>query len=145
MSDTVSNADAARLDKERFDRGLATRREVLGAAYVDQAVASADDFNLPLQEMVTRVAWDGIWNRPGLERKTRSMLNLAMLTALNRPHELKLHLVGALNNGLTRQEIQEVLLQTVVYCGMPAAIDSFRVAREVFRERDDAARKGSPT
>lgn len=145
MSDTVSNADAARLDKERFDRGLATRREVLGAAYVDQAVASADDFNLPLQEMVTRVAWDGIWNRPGLERKTRSMLNLAMLTALNRPHELKLHLVGALNNGVSREEIQEVLLQTVVYCGMPAAIDSFRVAREVFRERDDAARKGSPT
>lgn len=145
MSDTVSNADAARLDKERFDRGLATRREVLGAAYVDQAVASADDFNLPLQEMVTRVAWDGIWNRPGLERRTRSMLNLAMLTALNHPHEFKLHLVGALNNGMTREEIQEVLLQTVVYCGMPAAIDSFRVARDVFRERDDAARNGSPT
>ncbi len=145
MSDSVSKADAARLDKERFDRGLATRREVLGAAYVDKAVASADDFNLPLQEMVTRVAWDGIWNRPGLERKTRSMLNLAMLTALNRPHEFKLHLVGALNNGVTREEIQEVLLQTVVYCGMPAAIDSFRVARDVFRERDDAARNGSPT
>jgi len=145
MSDSVSKADAARLDKERFDRGLATRREVLGAAYVDKAVASADDFNLPLQEMVTRVAWDGIWNRPGLERKTRSMLNLAMLTALNRPHEFKLHLVGALNNGVTREEIQEVLLQTVVYCGMPAAIDSFRVARDVFRERDDAARNGNPT
>lgn len=145
MSDSVSKADAARLDKERFDRGLATRREVLGAAYVDKAVASADDFNLPLQEMVTRVAWDGIWNRPGLERRTRSMLNLAMLTALNRPHEFKLHLVGALNNGVTREEIQEVLLQTVVYCGMPAAIDSFRVARDVFRERDDAARNGSPT
>jgi len=145
MSDSVSKADAARLDKERFDRGLATRREVLGAAYVDKAVASADDFNLPLQEMVTRVAWDGIWNRPGLERRTRSMLNLAMLTALNRPHEFKLHLVGALNNGVTREEIQEVLLQTVVYCGMPAAIDSFRVARDVFRERDDAARNGNPT
>ena len=145
MSDSVSKADAARLDKERFDRGLATRREVLGAAYVDKAVASADDFILPLQEMVTRVAWDGIWNRPGLERRTRSMLNLAMLTALNRPHEFKLHLVGALNNGVTREEIQEVLLQTVVYCGMPAAIDSFRVARDVFRERDDAARNGSPT
>lgn len=144
MSDTVSKADAARLDRERFESGLATRREVLGAAYVDQAVASADDFNRPLQEMVTRVAWDGIWNRPGLDRKTRSMLNLAMLTALNRPHELKLHLVGALNNGVTREEIQEVLLQTVVYCGMPAAIDSFRVAREVLRERDAPGQDKGP-
>ena len=133
------NDDQIRLDQDRFDKGLATRRAVLGADYVDKAIASADDFNRPLQQMVTEVAWNGIWNRPGLERKTRSMLNLAMLTALNRPHELKLHLVGALNNGVTREEIQEVLLQTAIYCGMPAAIDSFRVAREVFRERDAAA------
>ncbi len=122
-----------------FDKGLKTRREVLGAAYVDKAIASADDFNRPLQELVTEYAWNGIWNRPGLERKTRSLINLAMLTALNRPHELRLHLVGALNNGATREEIQEVLLQTAVYCGMPAAIDSFRVARELFRELDGQA------
>ena len=120
-----------------FDKGLKTRREVLGAAYVDKAIASADDFNRPLQEMVTEYAWNGIWNRPGLERKTRSIINLAMLTALNRPHELRLHLAGALNNGVSREEIQEVLLQTAIYCGMPAAIDSFRVAREVFRELDE--------
>ena len=126
------------MEESGFDKGLKTRREVLGAAYVDKAIASADDFNRPLQEMVTEYAWNGIWNRPGLERKTRSIINLAMLTALNRPHELKLHLVGALNNGVTREEIQEVLLQTAIYCGMPAAIDSFRIAREVFRERDGA-------
>lgn len=120
-----------------FDKGLKTRREVLGAAYVDKAIASADDFNRPLQEMVTEYAWNGIWNRPGLERKTRSIINLAMLTALNRPHELRLHLAGALNNGVSREEIQEVLLQTAIYCGMPAAIDSFRVAREMFRELDE--------
>lgn len=138
MSDPIPAIDAARLDEARFEQGLATRRAVLGADYVDQAIASADDFNRPLQEMVTRLAWDGIWNRPGLERRTRSLLNLAMLTALNRPHELKLHLIGALNNGVTRDEIREVLLQAAIYCGMPAAIDSFRIAREVFRERDGA-------
>lgn len=138
VDEAVDQASAARLDQIRFEAGLATRRAVLGTDYVDQSIAGADDFNRPLQEMVTRVAWDGIWNRPGLDRKTRSMLNLAMLTALNRPHELKLHLVGALNNGVTRDEIREILLQTAIYCGMPAAIDSFRVARDVFRERDGA-------
>lgn len=122
------------MNPDAFDQGLKTRREVLGADYVDAAIAGADDFNRPLQELVTEYCWDGIWNRPGLDRRTRSLLNLAMLTALNRPHELKLHLHGALNNGVTRDEIREVLLQTAIYCGVPAAIDSFRVAREVLKD-----------
>jgi 4-carboxymuconolactone decarboxylase len=117
-----------------FEKGLKVRREVLGAEYVDNAIASADDFNRPLQELVTRFAWGEVWNRPTLDRKTRSMLNLAMLTALNRPHEFKLHVRGALNNGLTKDEIREVLLTTMIYCGAPAAIESFRLAREVFTE-----------
>jgi 4-carboxymuconolactone decarboxylase len=110
------------------------RREVLGADYVDAAIKSADDFNRPLQELVTKYCWGEIWNRPALDRKTRSMLNLAMLTALNRPHEVKLHVRGALNNGLSKEEISEVLLQAMIYCGVPAAVDSFRIAREVFKE-----------
>jgi 4-carboxymuconolactone decarboxylase len=87
-----------------------------------------------MQELVTEYCWDAIWNRPGLDRKTRSMLNLAMLTALNRPHELRLHVRGAINNGLTKDEIKEVLLQTAIYCGVPAAIDSFKNAKEVLKE-----------
>lgn len=126
------------VNQELFDAGLKTRREVLGADYVDAAIANADAFNMPMQELVTQYAWGEIWNRPGLDRRTRSLLNLAMLTALNRPHELKLHLRGALNNGVTREEIQEVFLQTAVYCGAPAAIDSFRTAKEVFKEVDAA-------
>lgn len=122
------------MNQELFDQGLATRREVLGADYVDAAIRDADDFTRPLQELVTQFAWGEVWNRPGLDRRTRSLLNLAMLTALNRPHELKLHLRGALNNGVTREEIREVFLQTAIYCGAPAAIDSFRTAREVFKE-----------
>lgn len=123
------------MDNERFQKGLATRRAVLGADYVDKAIASADDFNRPMQELVTEYCWNDIWNRPGLDRRTRSVINLAMLTALNRPHELKLHVVGALNNGLTKAEISEIFLQTAIYCGVPAAIDSFRAAREVFKEK----------
>ena len=119
-----------------FDKGLKVRREVLGAEYVDRAIQTADDFNRPMQEQVTRYCWGEIWNRPGLDRKTRSMLNLAMLTALNRPHEIKMHVRGALNNGLTRAEIREVFLHTAIYCGVPAAIDSFRTAKEVFAELD---------
>ena len=109
-----------------------TRREVLGADYVDTAIANADEFSQPLQELITQVAWGDIWNRPGLDRRTRSLLNLAMLTALNRPHELRLHVKGALRNGVTKDEIREVFLETAVYCGVPAAMDSFRTAREVF-------------
>jgi 4-carboxymuconolactone decarboxylase len=118
----------------RFDRGLAIRRRVLGARYVDEALRTADDFTRPLQELVTEFCWGAVWTRPGLPEKTRSMLNLAMLTALNRPHELRLHLRGALRNGCTRQEIMEVLLQAAIYCGVPAAVDSFRVAREVLAD-----------
>jgi 4-carboxymuconolactone decarboxylase len=123
-----------RMDKERFEKGLKTRREVLGAEYVDNAIANADAFNMPMQELVTQYCWGEVWNRPGLDRRTRSMLNLAMISALNRPHELKLHVRGAINNGLTKEEIQEVFLQVAIYCGVPAAIDSFRVARETFKE-----------
>jgi 4-carboxymuconolactone decarboxylase len=126
------------MNSEAFERGLKTRREVLGADYVDAALASADDFTRPLQEHITSVAWGDIWNRPGLDRRTRSMINLAMLTALNRPHELKLHVRGALRNGVTREEIREVLMQTAIYCGVPAAMDSFRVAREVLAAEDKA-------
>lgn len=122
------------MHQDAFDKGLQTRREVLGSDYVDSSLQTADDFNLPLQQMVTEYAWDGIWNRPGLDRRTRSMLNLAMLTALNRPHELKLHLRGAITNGVSKDEIREVLMQTAIYCGVPAAIDSVRIAREVFKD-----------
>jgi 4-carboxymuconolactone decarboxylase len=122
------------MNKELFERGLQTRREVLGAEYVDASIRNADDFNMPMQELVTQYCWGDVWNRPGLDRRTRSFLNLAMITALNRPHELKLHVKGAINNGLTKDEIREVFLQAAIYCGVPAAIDSFRVAREVFKE-----------
>ena len=122
------------MNQELFNKGLQTRREVLGAEYVDQAIASADDFNRDMQELVTQYCWGDVWNRPGLDRKTRSFLNLAMLTALNRPHELKLHVRGAIHNGMSKDEIKEVFLQAAIYCGVPAAIDSFRVAREVFKE-----------
>jgi 4-carboxymuconolactone decarboxylase len=122
------------VNKELFEKGLKTRREVLGAEYVDASIKNADEFNMPMQELVTQYCWGDVWNRPGLERKTRSFLNLAMITALNRPHELKLHVRGAINNGLTKDEIKEVFLQAAIYCGVPAAIDSFRVAKEVFKE-----------
>ena len=116
------------MNRDAFEKGLKTRREVLGAEYVDQSIQNADEFNRPLQELVTEYCWNEIWNRPGLDRKTRSIVNLAMITALNRPHELKLHIKGAINNGLTKDEIREIFLQTAIYCGVPAAIDSFRNA-----------------
>jgi 4-carboxymuconolactone decarboxylase len=119
---------------ERFERGLKTRREVLGADYVDRAVSSADDFTWAMQELTTEWCWDGTWNRPGLDRRARSILNLGMLAALGRSHEFKIHVRGALNNGVTREELKEIFLQIGTYCGVPAAMDSFRVANEVFRE-----------
>ncbi len=127
------------MDKKRFEEGLAVRRAVLGSDYVDRSIAAADDFNRPMQELVTEYCWGEVWTRPGLPRKTRSLINLAMLTALNRPHEVKIHLKGALNNGCSKDEIMEVLLQTAIYCGVPAAIDSFRLAREVFAEAETKA------
>ncbi len=122
------------MDKETFDKGLGIRRAVLGSDYVDKSIAAADDFTRPLQEIVTQYCWGEVWGRPNLERKTRSLLNLAMLSALNRPHEIKLHVRGALNNGVSKDEIREVFLQVAIYCGVPAAMDSFRIAKEVFKE-----------
>ncbi|WP_019415684.1 4-carboxymuconolactone decarboxylase [Paenisporosarcina sp. TG20] len=124
------------MNKEKFEIGLEIRRSVLGAEYVDQSIQNATEFNMPMQELVTEYCWGEVWARPGLSKKTRSMLNLAMITALNRPHELKLHVRGAINNGLTKDEIKEIFLQTAIYCGVPAAIDSFRTAKEVFDEMD---------
>jgi 4-carboxymuconolactone decarboxylase len=121
-------------NKEVHDKGLSIRREVLGAAYVDAALRSADDFSRPFQEFITEYCWGAIWGRPGLPKKLRSIVNVAMLTALNRQAELKIHLRGALKNGCTKDELQEVLLQTAVYCGVPAAVEAFRTAREAFKE-----------
>ena len=119
---------------EMYERGLKVRREVLGADYVDKQIASADDFNRPMQNLVTEYCWGAIWNRPGLDRRTRSMLNLAMLSALNRHHEFKAHVKGAIKNGVTKQEITEVLLQVAIYCGVPAGVEHFRLAREALKE-----------
>jgi len=118
----------------RFEAGLAVRREVLGADYVDRSLSQATPFGRPMQELTTEWAWGTIWTRPGLSRKTRSLINLAMLTALNRPHEFRLHVRAALRNGCTPEEIQETLLQAAVYCGVPAGMDSFRIAQEVLAE-----------
>jgi 4-carboxymuconolactone decarboxylase len=122
---------------ERAKNGLQTRRAVLGADYVDKAMASVDEFNEEFVELLNTYCWNDIWNRPGLPRKTRSVLNLGMLVALGKEHELKLHINGALNNGLSKDEIKEVLLQTAIYCGVPAAVVAFRCAREVFRDRKE--------
>ena len=122
-----------------YEEGLAVRREVLGADYVDRSLQTADDFTAPLQQLITEYCWGEIWTRDDLPRTTRSLINIAMMTALNRPHELRLHVRGALTNGCTINEIRGVLLQTVVYCGVPAALDAFRVAREVIQETSGEA------
>lgn len=124
------------MSEEKLAKGLALRREVLGADYVDRAMAAADEFSRPMQELSTEFCWGHVWSRPGLTRRERSLLNLGMISALNRPHELKLHVRAALNNGLTREAIREALLQVAVYCGIPAGMDSFRLASEVFSELD---------
>lgn len=122
------------MNKETFDKGLGIRRKVLGADHVERSLAGADDFDRPMQELVTEYCWGEVWGRDGLEHRTRSLLNLAMISALNRPHEIKAHVRGALNNGVTKEEIREVFLQVAIYCGVPAAIDSFRIAKETFAE-----------
>lgn len=122
------------MNNETFERGLEIRKSVLGSEFVENSIASADDFNMPMQELVTEYCWGAVWGRPGLDKKTRSMLNLAMLSALNRPHELKMHVRGALRNGVTKDEIREIFLQVAIYCGVPAAVDSFRNAREAFEQ-----------
>lgn len=122
---------------ERAQAGLAVRREVLGAEQVDRSLANTNAFTQPFQDLLNEYCWGEVWTRPGLDRRTRSLLNLAMLTALNRPNEFRLHMRGALNNGCTATEIQEVLLQTAIYCGVPAALQSFGIAREVLDETKD--------
>jgi 4-carboxymuconolactone decarboxylase len=118
-----------------LDAGHQTRKEVLGADYYAKTTAAVDDFSRPFSELLNTYCWNDIWNRPGLDRKARSMLNLAMLSALGRTHELKVHINGALNNGLTKEEIREVFLQVAVYAGVPAGVEAFRSAKEVFKER----------
>lgn len=124
------------MDRDRFKKGLAIRKEVLGAEYVSRSLDQADDFTRPMQELSTAWCWGEIWSRPGLSRRDRSLLNLAMISALNRPHELRLHVKAALRNGLTREEIREALLQVAIYCGVPAGMDSTRIAHEAIAEYD---------
>jgi 4-carboxymuconolactone decarboxylase len=124
------------MDNETYERGREIRSTVLGREYVEAATRNVDEFSAPLQDLVTEYCWGAVWGREELPLKTRSMLNLAMIAVLNRPHELRTHLRGALNNGVTREEIREVFLQVAVYAGMPAAVDSFRIARELFAELD---------
>ncbi len=114
--------------------GLSIRKSVMGASHVEKSLGQVSEFSRPIQELVTEYAWGEVWSRPGLDPRTRSMLNVALLTALNRPHELAGHIKGALNNGVTEEEIQEILLQTMIYCGVPAALESFRVAEKAFSE-----------
>ena len=126
--------------QERLQRGLELRREVLGNGYVDNALAAATEFTRPIQEYVTETCWGDVWSRPGLDRRTRSLVNLAMLTALNRMTEFGAHVRGARRNGCTEQEIQEVLLQTAGYCGAPAALEAFRMAEKVLSELEADSR-----
>ena len=125
---------------EKFERGLKTRRAVVGSAYVDKSIATADDFTWPMQVLVTENCWEDIWNRPGLDKRSRSILNLGMIAALNRPHELRLHVRGAVNNGMSREELREVCLQVACYCGFPAALDTQRIVLEVLAEMNSEAK-----
>jgi 4-carboxymuconolactone decarboxylase len=130
-----ANLEEATMSKtELFEKGLKVRKEVLGEDYVNKSIAGADEFTRTMAEWSTEFCWGALWTRPGLDRRTRSIVNLAMLGALGRPHELKLHVKGALKNGVTKDEIKEILLQVAVYCGVPSGIDAFRNAREAFKE-----------
>ena len=126
------------MSKEVFNRGLEIRKKVLGAEFVENSFKAADAFNLPMQELVTEYCWGAVWGREHLPHKTRSMLNLAMIATLNRPHELKMHIRGALTNGVSKDEIREVFMQVAIYAGVPAGVDAFRIAREVFDAEDKA-------
>ena len=125
------------MDKKMFDAGMAMRRQVVGDAHVDRSLANATELDEEFQQFVAEYAWGAVWTRPGLEKRDRSLLNLGMLTALNRIPELKVHIRGAVNNGLSREEIREALFQSAVYCGVPAALEAFRAAKAVFAELDD--------
>ena len=118
----------------KYDAGLEVRKTVLGAEYVNRSIENATAFTRPMQELVTEYCWGTVWTRDGIDRKTRSVINLAMLTALNRPHEIEIHVRGALNNGVSHVEMQEIFLQAAIYCGVPAAVDSFRIAQRVINE-----------
>jgi 4-carboxymuconolactone decarboxylase len=122
------------MNKEQFEKGLKIRRAVVGESYVDASLKAADDFSMPMQELVTEFCWGEVWSRPGLDRRSRSLLNLGMIAALNRPEELALHVRGAIQNGITKDEVRECFLQVAVYCGMPAGLGCFKVARQVFKE-----------
>jgi len=125
------------MDSETYEKGREIRTAVLGADYVERAAANADEFSQPLQDLVTEYCWGAVWGRDGLPRKTRSMINLAMIATLNRPQELATHIRGALSNGVTKDEIREIFLQVGVYAGIPAAVDSFRVAKAAFAELEN--------
>ena len=126
------------MPNEMYEKGLQVRREVLGSEYVDRAIGSADDFNREFQEILTEYCWGAVWGRPGLSRRQRSLNNICMLSALGRSHELELHLKGALTNGVSVDEIKETLIQVAVYCGAPAAVEGFRIARRVVDEHRKA-------
>ena len=123
-----------------LEKGLKVRKEVLGADYVNKQISQADDFSLPMQELATKAAWGLVWTRPGMSRKARSMINIAMLVALGKAEELELHIAGALQNGVTKKEIQEILIHTSMYCGFPAALGGFRTARNYFTKQRDTPR-----
>lgn len=131
--------EQSKTDATMYERGLEVRREVLGAEHVDRSLRDASEFSGPMQQLVTEYCWGAVWSRDGLDRRTRSLLNLAMLTALNRGHELAVHVRGAVTNGCTKEEIRETLLQAAVYCGMPAGLESFRIAERVLQEVVTAA------
>ena len=126
-------------DRERYEKGMSMRRAVLGDAHVDRAIGNTDDFNREFQDLITRYAWGEIWSRPGLPRHTRSLLTIAMMVALNRTEELRMHVRAAFNNGVTRDDIKEVLLQAAIYCGVPAANSSFHMAEDVFAQMEGKA------
>ena len=124
------------MTESNYDKGLKLRKKVLGAAHVERSLANADEFSKPMQELVTEIGWGMFWNRPGLTLKQRSLLNLGILTALGRSHELGVHIKGAINNGLTKEEIREALIHTACYAGFPATIDAFRTAKKAFDEME---------
>jgi 4-carboxymuconolactone decarboxylase len=130
------------MSEEMYEKGLAIRKKVLGAEYVEKSLSQADDFSRPMQQLVTQYCWGEVWGDTTLSRRDRSLINIAMLSLLNRPHELKLHVKGALTNGASREEIRAVLLQVAIYGGVPAGIDATRVAREALHEVDTAAKSG---
>ena len=122
------------MNDDLFERGLEIRKAVIGAEFVDKALAAADDFNMPMQRLTTEYCWGAVWGRDGLPHKVRSMINLAMLSALNRPTEFKTHVGGALRNGVSKDEIREVLMQVAIYCGIPAGVEAFRLAKEAIAD-----------